>query len=79
MPERTQGHQGFQTGLDLHEDMASSATITTIWPTTGNVFFPTETDASVAAVTGAGKNFQLIYKQACLGGLQKKPLMQRLI
>jgi hypothetical protein len=49
-------------GIDGNKDIASSASIATIWTTTGNMLFPAEADHPIAAVAAADIDFCLVIK-----------------
>jgi hypothetical protein len=54
-------------GIDDEHDVASRSTITPIGTTLGNKFLPSEAGAAVPAVSGLGKNADVINKHGKIG------------
>jgi hypothetical protein len=57
--------------VGLQNDMATIAAISPIGTSVGNIFFPSETDAAMATITGNQGYLYLIYKH---GGLMESSL-----
>jgi hypothetical protein len=55
--------QGLQPRCCLNDNITPTAAISTVWPTLGNIFFPSKADATVTAVASFDKKFRFINKR----------------
>ena len=64
-----QGDQTVDIGVNAQDDMAAAPAIAAIGTALGDIFFTTEAQAPVSAVSAGGMNHDRIHKLACFHGV----------